>query len=60
VTDITDIRTLEGCVYLAVVIDLYSRRVVCWSLQSRQSTDLVLQALLMAVWPDNKLMIHSD
>src|SRR5690606_35521201 len=50
VTDITYIRTLEGFAYLAVVIDLYSRHVVGWSMQSRQTTDLVLQALLMAVW----------
>jgi len=50
VTDITYIRTNEGFAYLAVVIDLYSRRVVGWSMQSRQTTDVVLQALLMAVW----------
>ncbi len=47
VTDITYICTLEGFAYLAVVIDLYSRRVVGWSMQSRQTTDVVLQALLM-------------
>ena len=63
VTDITYIRTLEGFAYLAVVIDLYSRRVVGWSIQSRQTTDVVLQALLMAVWrrkPKNRVLIHSD
>lgn len=63
VTDITYIRTLEGFAYLAVVIDLFSRRVVGWSMQSRQTTDVVLQALLMAVWrrkPKNKVLIHSD
>jgi len=63
VTDITYIRTLEGFSYLAVVIDLYSRRVVGWSMQSRQTTDVVLQALLMAVWrrkPKGKVLIHSD
>lgn len=63
VTDITYIRTLEGFAYLAVVIDLYSRRVVGWSMQSRQTTDLVLQALLMAVWrrkPEHRVLIHSD
>jgi putative transposase len=62
-SDITYIRTLEGFVYLAVVIDLYSRRVIGWSLQSRQTTDVVLQALLMAVWrrkPRNRVLIHSD
>jgi len=63
VTDITYIRTYEGFAYLAVVIDLYSRRVVGWSLQNRQTTDVVLQALLMAVWrrkPKNTVLIHSD
>jgi putative transposase len=63
VTDITDIRTQEGFAYLAVVIDLYSRRVVGWSMQSRQTTDVVLQALLMAVWrrePKARVLIHSD
>ena len=63
VTDITYIRTLEGFAYLAVVIDLYARRVVGWSLQSRQTTDVVLHALLMAVWrrkPRNRVLIHSD
>ena len=63
VTDITYIRTQEGFAYLAVVIDLYSRRVIGWSMQSRQTTDVVLQALLMAVWrrkPKAKVLIHSD
>lgn len=63
VTDITYIKTYEGFSYLAVVIDLYSRRVVGWAMQSRQPTDLVLQALLMAVWrrkPAEKVLIHSD
>lgn len=63
VTDITYIKTYEGFAYLAVVIDLFSRRVVGWSMQSRQTTDLVLQALLMAVWrrkPEGKVLIHSD
>ncbi len=62
-TDITYIRTYEGLAYLAVVIDLYSRKVVGWAMQSHQTTDLVLQALLMAVWrrkPKNRVMIHSD
>jgi len=63
VIDITYIRTMEGFAYLAAVIDLFSRRVVGWSLQSRQTADLVLQALLMALWrrkPQNTVLIHSD
>ena len=63
VTDITYIKTREGFAYLTVVIDLYSRRVVGWSMQNRQTTDMVLQALLMAVWrrkPKTKVLIHSD
>ena len=63
VTDITYIKTHEGWLYLCVVIDLFSRRVVGWSAQSCMTTDLALQALLMAVWrrkPDGKVMVHSD
>ncbi|WP_319531352.1 IS3 family transposase [uncultured Cohaesibacter sp.] len=63
VTDITYIKTQEGFAYLAVVIDLFSRKVVGWSLRQRQATDVVLQALLMAVWrrkPKQKVLIHSD
>ncbi len=63
VTDITYIRTMEGFAYLAVVIDLYSRPVVGWSMQSRQTSDVVLQALHMAIWrrkPKSRVLIHSD
>ncbi|GER05688.1 transposase [Iodidimonas nitroreducens] len=63
VTDITYIKTHEGWLYLSVVIDLFSRRVVGWSAQSRMTTDLALQALLAAVWrrkPQHRVMIHSD
>jgi putative transposase len=63
VTDITYIKTHEGWLYLSVVIDLFSRRVIGWSAQSRMTTDLALQALLAAVWrrkPKAKVMIHSD
>ena len=63
VTDITYIKAHEGWLYLCVVIDLFSRRVVGWSAQSRMTTHLALQALLMAVWrrkPDGKVMVHSD
>jgi putative transposase len=63
VTDITYIRTHEGWLNLAVVIDLFSRRVVGRSAQPRMTTDLALQYLLAAIWrrkPKAKVMIHSD
>ncbi len=63
VTDITYINTREGWLYLAVVIDLYSRRVVGWSMNGRMQTSLALNALLMAVWrrkPKTKVIVHSD
>jgi len=44
VTDITDIRTHEGWLYLAVVIDLFSRQVIGWSMQLRIDRELVLDA----------------
>ncbi len=63
VTDITHIRTHQGWLYLAVVIDLYSRKVVGWSMHSRIKKELVLNALLMAVWrrkPGSLVTVHSD
>lgn len=63
VTDITYIRTYEGWLFWAVVIDLFSRQVVDWSMQPRMDVDLVLNSLLMAVWlrkPKNQVVIHSD
>jgi putative transposase len=61
--DITYVRTWEGWLYLAVVIDLYSRRVVGWSMQSHMRTTLVLDALTMAMGqrlPGAGLLAHSD
>lgn len=63
VTDITYIRTYEGWLYLAVVLDLFSRQVIGWSMQSRMDRELALNALLMAVWrrqPENAVIVHSD
>jgi putative transposase len=63
VTDITYIRTYEGWLYLAVVLDLFSRQVVVWSMSSRIDRELAMNALLMAVWhrqPKNTVMVHSD
>ena len=63
VTDITYIRTCEGWLYLAAVMDLYSRQIVGWATQSTMTCDLVLQALLAAVWkrkPGPGVLVHSD
>lgn len=50
VTDITYIRTAEGWLYLAVVLDLFSRQVIGWWMQSQLSRELVILAVLMAIW----------
>lgn len=63
VTDITYIRTHEGWLYLAAVLDLFSRQVIGWSMSSRMDRELALNALLMAVWrrqPKQTVMVHSD
>jgi transposase InsO family protein len=63
VTDITYIWTDEGWCYLAVILDLYSRRIVGWQLSNNLSTRLVLDALneaLMLRRPDKGLLHHSD
>lgn len=63
VGDITYVWTDEGWVYLAVVIDLFSRMVVGWSLDSRMKSTLVNDALLMAIWkrkPAPGLVWHTD
>jgi hypothetical protein len=61
--DITYIATDEGWLYLAAVIDLFSRQVVGWSLQPHMQTSLVKDALAMAWWrrrPPPGLIFHSD
>jgi transposase InsO family protein len=63
VGDITYIATQEGWLYLAVVIDLFSRKIVGWSMDSRMKAELVNDALLMALWkrkPDKGLVWHTD
>jgi len=62
-TDITYIWTQEGWLYLAVVLDLFSRRIVGWSMAETMATDLVVDALTMALGnrlPDGDLLHHSD
>jgi transposase InsO family protein len=62
-TDITYIPTQEGWLYLAVVLDLFSRRIVGWAMSDRMTSDLTMNALKMAVrqrQPDSNLIHHSD
>lgn len=61
--DITYLWTQQGWLYLAVVIDLFSRKVVGWSMSSRLKANVVCDALRMAIWqrrPPNGLIVHSD
>ncbi len=63
VSDITFIHTEEGWLYLATTLDLYARRIVGWSMRERMTSELVIDALQMAVAQRNPpagLMHHSD
>ena len=63
VADFTYIWTAEGWLYVAAVIDLFSRRVVGWSMSSSMTAQLVTDALIMAIWRRGKpdaLLHHSD
>lgn len=63
VADFTYIWTQEGWLYVAVVLDLYSRRVVGWSMSPEMTAQLVADALLMAIWRRGRpqeLLHHSD
>jgi putative transposase len=61
--DITYLPTQEGFLYLAFILDVYSRKIVGWSMDSHMRTELVVDALQMAVWrrkPSAGLVHHSD
>lgn len=63
VADFTYIWTAEGWLYVAAVIDLFSRRVVGWSMKAEMTAQLVTDALVMAIWRRGKpdaLLHHSD
>ena len=63
VSDITYIRTKEGWIFLATVIDLYSRKIIGWATGHRQTTPLIIEALKMAVTrlsKADKVILHSD
>ena len=62
-TDITYVWTLEGWLYVALVIDLFSRQVVGWAIDDHMRTSLCVSALQMAFWrrkPEPGLLHHSD
>jgi putative transposase len=62
-TDITYLWTMEGWLYLAVVLDLFSRQVVGWAMDKHMKVQLTLDALAMAYWrrkPEPGLIHHSD
>lgn len=63
VSDITYVWTREGWLYLAVVLDLFSRQIVGWTMSNRINRKLVMNALRMAIWrrrPTPGVMFHSD
>ncbi len=63
VTDFTYIRTHEGWLYQIVVLDLFSRQVIGWCMKTCPRSDLLIDALLMALWrgkPKMKVLVHSD
>ena len=63
VTDTTFIATREGWLYLAVILDLFSRQIIGWSMSNRNNTELVQNALTMAIWRRgeiNDVIVHSD
>lgn len=63
VSDITYVATQEGWLYLAVVIDLFSRKIIGWAMSSRMQAVLISDALKMAIRNrqlDDKLLFHSD
>jgi len=63
VTDTTFIPTREGWLYLAVVLDLFSRQVIGWAMSTRNNTQLVQDALTMSIWRRgdiSNIIVHSD
>jgi putative transposase len=50
VGDITYIKTYEEWLYLAVVVDLFSRKIIGWSMQSTMRSNIVIKAMMMVIW----------
>jgi len=63
VTDITEIKTRQGKLYLCIVLDLFDQRVAGWSMHHRQDRQMVIRAVQMAVWQrqcSHPVILHSD
>jgi len=63
VGDITYVWTQSGWLYLATIMDLYSRKIIGWSMSNRMTKKLVCNALIMALWRRNfpkKVIVHTD
>ena len=63
VSDTTFVRTRQGWLFLAVILDLYSRHVIGWAMSDHNNTKLVADALMMAIWRRgnlNDVIVHSD
>ena len=63
VTDITELKTDQGKLYLCIVLDLFDCRVVGWSMHHRQDRQMVIRAVQMVVWQrqqSNRVILHSD
>lgn len=63
VADFTQVWTRQGWLYIATVLNLYSRRIVGWSMKARMTADLITDAMVMAIWrrrPAEGLLHHSD
>ena len=61
--DFTYVWTAEGWLYVAVVLDLFSRRIVGWSMKAEMTAQIVAEALVMAIWRRGRpltLLHHSD
>lgn len=61
--DITYLKTGEGWMYLSIVMDLYSRRIIGWAISPRMTTDLILQSIRQAYWLRKRpqgVIFHSD
>lgn len=63
VTDITELKTGQGKLYLCIVLDLFDQRVMSWSMQHRQDRQMVIRAVQMAVWQRQErhsVILRSD